>query len=331
LIGFARWLLWWAWAALLVLPFAAIMRAGGDDIQLPVVQPPDFSNLVGQYRFQEVSASRTNLFTDQATRLKVVIAGTGPAKYQPRRPDLHIFRPELKKNFYIEPLPKEDRHDAAKGTWEFSYNLKPRGLHADRIPALKLTYYNPQTERFQSTYSKGIKLHIQQRPKVIVAPERMYELTTGAEVLRSTNQEIPWGLLLVWVLAVPLGCAVGYGLWRYWYPCAAVQAGRRRSRAARQALHALGRVGDDPLGERTAGVVIRYLHLRLPLTTLEPTGLEVERTFLQVGLPAELAQQASAFFQACEDARFAPPEVARDRPLQSAAIALVENLERASC
>ena len=59
--------------------------------------------------------------------------------------------------------------------------------------------------------------------------------------------------------------------------------------------------------------------------------MELKELLLGAHFPEELAQKAAAFFQACAEARFAPPEVPRRRHLRAEAIELVEALEREKC
>src|SRR5262249_42581538 len=155
---------------------------------------------------------------------------------------------------------KEDRHNPAAKTWEFYYSLKPRTPKADRIPALTLNYYDPAVRKDQTDPSRAIPIRVKMRPKVIVAPERMYQLATGPDVLRTADPEVPWAWIIAGLLIVPAGCLAGYGVWRHFHPTVAAEAGRRRSRAARQALHALGQLQDEPAGEQVERVVLRYLH-----------------------------------------------------------------------
>jgi hypothetical protein len=240
--------------------------------------------------------------------------------------------PDLEKNFYVEPLPQEDRHDPKTKTWFFCYSLRPKRAAADRIPTLRLVYYQPQLRRYQTSFSRAIPLHIKQRPKVIVAPERMYHVAAGEQILRSMNDDtLPWTFLGLGLLIPPACCLIWCRVWRHCHPSAAAQAGRRRSRAARQALLALSRLRDDPFGKETAAVVGQYLQQRLPLAALEPTPGEVKEGLLRAGLAEVLTRQAGTFFQACEDSRFAPPEVPRVRSLQSEAAELIEALEKGTC
>src|SRR5262245_23101711 len=80
----------------------------------PAVDPPvagrpaQFSNIVGSYAIS-ASAAPTEVPVEEPTTLRVTITGSGPAKYQPSRKSLHLFPDRWANDFYVEPVPSEDR------------------------------------------------------------------------------------------------------------------------------------------------------------------------------------------------------------------------------
>ena len=86
-------------------------------------------------------------------------------------------------------------------------------------------------------------------------------------------------------------------------------ARRRRSLAARRALHALrgaGRLPSVPRAARAAAVVAEYLRARFDVPAEEPTPAEAAACLGRVGGAAALADKAAAFFRACDAVRFGP-------------------------
>jgi hypothetical protein len=98
-----------------------------------------------------------------------------------------------------------------------------------------------------------------------------------------------------------------YLAWRRLSPDAVRLARRRRSRAARKALKALGS-GELPMGEdrvrHVGAVVVRYLQDRLELETKEPTPAEIAAHLCRSGLNSHLVERARFFFEACDAVRY---------------------------
>jgi hypothetical protein len=319
-------------------PLRAADPAGSEP---PAVgRPDDFSQVVGSYRLT-ATAAPTRLRVEDPLLLTVRITGSGPKAYQPQRRHLRLFPPGTDKDFYLKPLPDKDRHLAAERTWEFAFELRPKGPGVRKVPALRLVYYNPTFRRYQTSYAPAIPLTVTPRPtagpppeavRVFEAPDSLHEVTTGPLVLR--REETGWlGLpaLLGLLAAPPALCGLGYYWWRRRYPDAARLARRRRSQAAEQALQALGGAA-DPV--RVAGLVAEYLRRRLDLPAEEPTPREAARHLRRLGVAPDLARRAAELFRACDAGRFAPPAPEGVRPadgLAGAAAGLIHDLEAEPC
>ncbi|HYT87250.1 MAG TPA: hypothetical protein VEL76_00890, partial [Gemmataceae bacterium] len=115
------------------------------------------------------------------------------------------------------------------------------------------------------------------------------------------------------------------------YPDARGLKRRRRSRAATQALQALHALGSEDRGGRTGAIVAEYLHRRLDLSVHEPTPAEVGAHLQRAGLSAVVANRVTAFFHACDAARFAPDPANRPAALPAEAEQVVSALEAELC
>jgi hypothetical protein len=335
---------WGAVLLALVCAAPALSRAGEDDPDAPPAlgAPEDFSGAVGKYRIA-CTASPTEVAVEDPVKLVVRITGAGPKKYLPERAKLHLFPPELGRDFYVQNVPREDRYLPAERTWEFVYRLRPKRLGITRIPALQFVYYDPALRRFQPARTRGsIALKVTPRREAVLpknatrvppAPDRFYELATGEAVLsRSGHAGDAYPFLLACLILVPPGlCAVWYGLWRRLHPEAGWRARRRRSRAAREALAALRRVDAERAGERTASVLAGYLRQRLELKGAEPTPEEVSAHLGRAGVSAGVSGRVAGLFRACDAARFAPSPPAEVAALTANACDLVQALEAELC
>jgi hypothetical protein len=333
-------------AALLVIlcgPTPAAAGAGDPNEPPAVDQPDDFSGAVGVYSIR-FRATPTEVAVEDPITLTVIITGTGPGKYLPGRAKLRLFPPEMDKDFFVQPLPEEDRHLAGlwEGVWEFVYRLRPKHAGVKRTPELRFVYYDPMKGLYQPARIRGIPIKVTPRAQAAVrkettrvpqAPERFYELATGASVLaRSGHAGEFYPLLLACLVLAPPGiCAAWYALRRRLHPEAGWRARRRRSRAAREALTALLTVAGASIGERTASVLAGYLRQRLELNGAEPTPAEVAVHLGRAGISPGVTGRVAAFFRTCDAARFAPSPPHESAALAADARALVHALEAELC
>src|SRR5436305_3167177 len=86
----------------------------GDDT-IPVTgHPPNFSGAAGHYTIQARATPTTVRVEDPITlTVRITAQKPGPWKHPPQRDKLKLFPADLEGNFFIEPLPEEDRFLAA--------------------------------------------------------------------------------------------------------------------------------------------------------------------------------------------------------------------------
>ena len=311
-----------------------------DDI--PVVGRPShlpFSEASGWFEVR-AAAEPTTVEAETPLLFTLTVHALHPAKRPPQRIDLHQL-PAFEESFYIEDSADEPaRPDAS--TWEFVYRLKPRRADVTEVPSLPFVYFNPYlltaSKRFQVLYTDPIPLHVVPHESVQVplqAPEDTFVLATGPGLLeRPTTWTPGLGTTALLLLTPPALCVVWYVYWRQMYPDAARLASRRRSRAARQALALLEmarRLDTTERAERTAAVVADYLRDRLELTIAEPTPREIAELFEQRSGSPALTAQAVAFFEACDSARFLPPNDSERTDLTALAVQFVLAVEEQTC
>jgi len=323
----------------LLFPFG---KAAADLPEAPAAgRPEDWSGLVGTYEIT-ASARPTDLRALDPLTLTVRItetSGNVPQALGPERSSLRATLRPLGRDFYMEALP--DLPQPTPSSWEFTYRLKPRRARVQKIPALKLSYFDPQYNRYQIAYSRSVPLYV--KPGVLVeppaegrggrAPDRFYELTTGPAVLRQEGGALAPSLLVLalLVLAPPSACIVWYVVWQRHHPDAARRARRQRSQAARHALRQLHRMPVDKNGAASAAVIADYLRCRLDLAAAEPTPAEILLHLRRAHVSAGVADQVGDFLRACDAMRFAPAAPAGGRQLAREAATIVLALEAEPC
>jgi hypothetical protein len=325
-----------ALAALLIVGLGAV-RAQSDEPPA-AGRPEDFSGLVGTYEI-ESHASPTEVQVLESLTLTVTITETsskGPPRLAPQHVDLHLFPPSLTRDFYVEAVPDKPRPDARSR--EFSYRLKPKSSAVQRIPALKLTYYDPRYGRYQVAYSRSILITVkssglaQASPpeQSVRAPEHVYQLVTGPAVLARKEHSPAWPALTLLLLGPPAVCAAWYVLWKRIRPDDARQARWRRSRAARSALRQLHALRPAS-GVEAAALVAEYLRQRLNLTVAEPTPEEAWLSLRRARVSPAVSAKVREFFRACDASRFAPAVQRDGQHLATEAQDIIHAVEAEPC
>lgn len=309
-------------AALFALLAAGPARSQEMEVEPPLAgRPTEFSQVVGRYRIS-TQAEPAEVFAEQPITLKVRIQGEGPARFGPKRALLRIFPEDVAEAFHIEPVPEQDRVLPRENAWEFVYRLRPKNTEVDALPALRLVYYyvGPQRRGYQTTYAEPIALVVKPRPssnpaglvQVVQAPERLYDIIQGEDVLTGAQVRSFW---TSYTLATLLVCPPLLGLVCFWagrrlFPDKVRQSARRRSLAARRALRELDHVRNPQVPVHAAHVLTRYLAERLDFAGAEPTPVEVAEFLKYKGVHPHLLLQWKTFWHACDACKFVPSTTA---------------------
>lgn len=302
-------------------------------------RPAQFSNIVGRYTISAV-ATPTEVPVEEPITLRVTIKGTGPAKYEPSRKYLHLFPERWANDFYVEPVPAEDRAQPIQHTWEFVWRLRPKHRKIAAIDGIKLVYYEPNRNggKYQTEYADEIPIKVTApRPApalpdnvpVRVLPPAFYELPSADAILAPAPAATAWPvwLIVVLLLAPPLATVGAVRSWQRLFPDRGRRHQQQRSGAARRALVALRSPDAEP-----AWIVFgRYLRERLDFPAVEPTPADVRRFVRRRGASRPMAEKLAAFLSDCDKARFAGPGHDGAAALRDEAGRLIHALEDDLC
>jgi hypothetical protein len=329
----------WQYCALIGIFLAPLWQASDETIP-QTNRPANFSGAAGLYTIQ-VRATPTTVRVEEPITLtvKIVSQQPGPWKYPPQRDKLKLFAASLEQEFFVEPLPEEDRFLAGEKAWEFSWRLLPRSERVTKIPEPEFVYYrtaDPQ-DFAVAEGARSLGLTVKPRaPLVVTGPsavrERLEQIAEGDHLLAQDPSGALWWTLVVGGLVLPpMCCAAFYIGWRKAFPQAAERVRRRRSRALKTAVKQLQRLGRAAPPDQVRAVVLDYLRAHLHLIPGEPTPDEVQAVLKPQGISMDLMEKCVALLTACDTARFVALAPAADDGLALSASELLKSLEGELC
>jgi hypothetical protein len=120
-------------------------------------KPAAFDGAVGQYKFS-VEVSRNEINASESVTLKVSLSGAGNIKLiQAPKPEIpnafELYDPEVKERIQVNG-------SGMSGSKVYEYLLIPRYGGTYKIPSLSFSYFNPQTERYETISSNEIKVTV---------------------------------------------------------------------------------------------------------------------------------------------------------------------------
>lgn len=302
--------------------FAPPLHAQNRSDEPPVAgRPKRFSQVVGNYQIDQFSAQPTEVVVEDPITVTILISGKGPAKYQPKRALLRLFDDEIEHDFYVEPVPEQDRvyhwrHGAGWRTWRFVYRFRPKSTSVTEIPKPKLSYYLPRNGYATALGGQAIRLTVKPRPELtprdvglsLQAPDRLYHVVRGAAVLVRDDSRpyMTAPVLLAVGLGAPAVSWLGFVLWQWLLPDRLRRLQRRRSQSARRALRELGHARKACSADVLAGILTAYLSERLDFPAVEPTPVEVARFLRRRGVAPATRQQWAELFRSFDEMRYTP-------------------------
>lgn len=126
---------------------------------LPSPAPADFSGGVGQFKVSSTLPSQ-NFMSNQAASIVYTVTGTGNLKYV-KLPDLNsLYPPQLEVYSPTPDVQAQVGRNNVSGTARFDYSFMPLEAGTFSIPEVKLVYFNPQTERYETSVANGYTINV---------------------------------------------------------------------------------------------------------------------------------------------------------------------------
>ena len=307
-------------------------------LPLPEPKPADFSGAVGRFTVA-TSISPTPLKTYAAATYSYVITGTGNLKYIkapevafPKQMDVY----DPKTNVKVNPGAGD-----MSGSVQIDYPFIPQFAGEFTIPASQFTFFNPETERYES-------VPIPEQPLKVAkgegAPSNHYRLQNmdirhlhqGDLSLSKTRTFLVenWGYWMGYMIPMLLMAALLVYYRKQLRERADVRL-MRTKRASKVAQRRLKQArASMARGDRTAfyadllSAMWGYLSdkLSIPVSELDKENIQAE--LAQYGVDDQLQQDTLDILDKCEFAQYAPELASSDMaPVLDDAASLIDRLE----
>jgi len=298
-------------------------------------KPEEFTGASGSFRTELISSSDiVDVKQPFPLTIRIVAVPGTTVHKKPGRPNLSLYKEYVDQFTIEEPVPAEREVD--EHTWEFYYRLEALSEDTTEIPAFRFSYFDPLPEpgRYKSAYSEKLPLTVLPKRNdedpvaPLAGPESLYVVVPAD---RTTARYGPTVLPPIWAMIVlgtipPLVCLVWFWVWRRLNPDAVRQAGKRRSRAAQEALQSVGKCKSvKPLEQ----VLTRFLQQRFDLAITAPTPLEAMTHLMRVGVSLEAVQRTGEVYRDIAAARFSPASA--NESLEADVRQLIVTLENDPC
>jgi hypothetical protein len=313
---------------------------------LPANPPPDFKGAVGQFELKS-HLNEAEGQVNQPMTLVVEISGAGNIETlsEPVLPNLANWRFLKSEVITNVPLAKE----VVKGSRRFIWSVVPGRDGQQQIPAIAFSYYDPQTNTYQTISSEPILVTIlpdpvkgAASPALQPGPKQEVRLLGGdirhikPVPARLNTAEFTWETSLVFYgvcSLLPLWLVGGAWAWQkrrqQWL---ANTPEARRRRAGQQAKNLLARA---QLSKADSFVVIRqtltnYLADKLNRPVAGLTSDQLIDLLETARLNPKLIQRVQDLLTQLEVSRFAPVAAGQSstQALISEARALIDDLEK---
>lgn len=126
---------------------------------LPAPKPADFSGGVGQFTISSTLPAQ-NFKSNQAASIVYTVSGSGNLKYV-SLPDLNKLYPSQLEVYSATPTTDvKVGSSSVSGTSRYDYTFMPLESGSFEIPSVTLTYFNPQTGKYEHSTARGYSINV---------------------------------------------------------------------------------------------------------------------------------------------------------------------------
>lgn len=309
---------------------------------LPKPVPANFSGGVGDFKISSSLPSQ-NFMSNQAASIVYTVTGTGNLKYV-KLPDLNsLYPPELE---VYSPTPDVKANVGStnvSGTARFDYSFMPLESGTFDIPAVTLSYFNPQTGRYEETTAKGYTINVgkgkgseksQTRGKLAFNPD-LLPVDGGLSMTYTPYvQRFAYWLLFILPVLILLGVVVYYRAYLKANADYLAVKSRKASKMARMRLKkaaACMKKNDvEHFYDEMLSAIWGYLGDKLKMPVSELSRQNVSETLSAHAIGEKNVNEVIALLDECEFAKYAPSAAKADMgTVYEEGVQVINNLEDA--
>ena len=326
---------------------AARFDASIDVKPLPAGKPADFSGGVGEFNITS-SINSTNVKTNDAVTVKLVISGTGNLKLlsnpEVKFPeDFEVYDPKVDNKFRLT-------NSGLSGSKVIEYLAIPRNAGTYEIPAVKFSYFDINSRSYKTLTTEEYELHVEkgagnaaQTIANFTSKEELKVLNEDIRFIKQNNVTLSpkgdffFGSLTYWLLYLIPGIAfiTFFIIYRKQIAANANVAKMRTKKANKVAVKRMKQAGKllaenkkDAFYDEVLKALWGYISdkLNIPVSRLSKDNIEEE--LRNYGVNDALIKEFLDALNNCEFARFAPGDdnQAMDK-VYSASLEVISKME----
>lgn len=309
---------------------------------LPKPVPANFSGGVGDFKISSTLLSQ-NFMSNQAASIVYTVTGTGNLKYI-KLPDLNaLYPPELEVYSPTPDVKANVGSSNVSGTARFDYSFMPLEEGTFDIPAVTLTYFNPQSGRYEEATAKGYTINVgkgkgseksQTRGKMSFNPD-LLPVNGGLSMTHTPYvQKFAYWLFFIIPVLILLGAVVYYRAYLKANADYLAVKSRKASKMARMRLKkaaACMKKNDvEHFYDEMLSATWGYLGDKLKMPVSELSRQNVSETLSLHGIDEKNINDVIALLDECEFAKYAPSAAKADMSaVYEEGVSVINNLEDA--
>lgn len=309
---------------------------------LPKPMPANFSGGVGQFKITSELPAQ-NFLSNQAASVVYTVSGTGNLKYV-KLPDLNaLYPPQLEVYSPTPDVKASVGRTNVSGTARFDYSFMPLEPGTFTIPSVTLSYFNPQSGRYETATAKGYNINVgrgkgsaksQTRGMLAFNPRL---LPVGSNLSKTHTPYVEtflYWLFYIVPVAVLLAAVVYYRAYLKANADLMAVKSRKASKMARMRLKkaalCMRRSQTDSFYDEMLAALWGYLSDKLKMPTSELNRQNVSDTLAAHGIPSDVTERMIALIDDCEFAKYAPAATKADmQPVYDRGVETINKMEDA--
>ncbi len=284
---------------------------------LPVPKPADFSGGVG--KFSITSSLKSSEFkTNQAAAIVYTVSGSGNLKYV-QLPDLQsVYPPQIE---IYTPTTKQNISAGSSnvsGNVTFDYTFMPLEEGNVIIPEVKLVYFNPETQKYETSVARGYTVNVgkgkssarsQSRKTVRFNPELLRVNPDKLSVRHvPVIRSFPYWLCFILPVVILAVALIVYKRYVSMHADIAALNSRRADKLARRRLkraHDALRKGDvENFYTELLKALWGYLGDKLKMPTSELMRDNIRQVLAEKGIPESVVEDLISLIDEAEFAKY---------------------------